>query len=54
MELNIFGTGHCIFHDIDEDAFIMNEIVFWYATWLRHYFEIAYDMRTSIVIAVRA
>jgi hypothetical protein len=28
MHFNVFGTGHCLFHDIDEDSFIMSEIVF--------------------------
>ena len=31
MHFNIFASGHCIFHDIDEDSFIVSEILFWYA-----------------------
>ncbi len=31
MHFDIFASGHCIFHDIDEDSFIVSEILFWYA-----------------------
>jgi hypothetical protein len=38
MYFNVFATGHCLFHDIDEDAFIMTQIVFWFVflVWLRN------------------
>lgn len=49
MHFDVFATGHCIFHDIDEDPFIISQIVLWYVCYFFNNIYISIDDDTSFI-----